>query len=66
MSAGILDENNLLRAINYIKKYINVPRVSPKRPQKTKSLSSFYDKYLRRNVGLNLRSSAFICGFELH
>jgi hypothetical protein len=29
------------------------------------SLRIYHDKYLRRNVDLNLRSFAFICGFGL-
>jgi hypothetical protein len=34
-------------------------------PQSTQSMNAFYEKYMRRNVVLNLRSSAFICGFKL-
>jgi len=49
----------------YIKMWINVLRFSPQRTQKTQSMSTFYDIYLRRHVFLNLRSSVFICGFGL-
>jgi len=31
--------------------------------QRSQSLRAFYYTYLRRHVELNLRSSAFICGF---
>jgi len=34
-------------------------------PKRTQSMNALYYKYLRRNVDLNLRSSAFICGFVL-
>jgi hypothetical protein len=34
-------------------------------PEKTQSMNTLYEKYLRLHIDLNLRLSVFICGFEL-
>jgi hypothetical protein len=47
-----------LRAKNYIKMLINIPRFSPQSTQRTQSMDAFFYKYLRRNVILYLRKSA--------